>query len=178
MTTETAAETRLASTATEASVPARLTTEEVWGQLAKASFAIIAYAVPTGEPRSSGVVYGTAGRRLYVATAPDSRKAREIVDDQLVSLTVPVRRGGLLALLFPIPPATITFRARAVVHHAGSLDPASVSKEFARLLPEQHRATACMLELVPEGQFLTFGIGVSLGEMTKPDIATARVPVA
>jgi hypothetical protein len=155
-----------------------LTTGDVWRRLERASFAILAHADPSGEPRSSGVVYGTAGRRLYVAVAPSSRKAREIADGQLVSLTVPVRRGGLLALLFPIPPATITFRARAIAHPAGSLNPASVSKAFARLLPESRRLTACVLELVPEGRFLAFGIGVSLAAMTRPETATARVPVA
>ncbi len=45
---------------------------------------------PAGEPRSSGVVYRTLGRRLYVAVAPDSWKARHVAVDGRVSLTVPV----------------------------------------------------------------------------------------
>src|SRR4029453_3383548 len=57
---------------------ARLTTEQVWHQIAKASFAVIGYVTPAGEPRSSGVVYKSIGRRLYVAGAPDSWKARPI----------------------------------------------------------------------------------------------------
>lgn len=44
----------------------RLTCEQVWGEVAKASFAVLGYVSPSGEPRSSGVVYTTVGGRLYV----------------------------------------------------------------------------------------------------------------
>ena len=97
---------------------------------------------------------------------------------QEVAVTVPVRRGGILALLVPIPPATITFHARATVHPAGSLDIGSVSKELAKLVPEARKAGSCVIELVPEGRFLTYGIGVSLMDMANPARALARVPVA
>jgi hypothetical protein len=152
--------------------------DEVWRRLSKASFAVLAYVTPTGEPRSSGVVYTTVGRRLCVAVAPDGWKARHIADGQEVSLTVPVRKGGILTLLFPIPPATVSFRARAIVHPAGSLDATSLSKAFGRLLPEGRRASSCVLELVPEGRFLTYGVGVAPKEMANPAVSGGHVPVA
>ncbi len=62
---------------------ARLTTEQVWHQVAKASFAVLSQVTPAGEPRSSGVVYKTIGRRLYVAVAPDSWKARHTMTASL-----------------------------------------------------------------------------------------------
>src|SRR6266704_1607338 len=105
----------------------RLTSEEVWQALAKASFAVLGYVTPTGEPRSSGVVYKTIGRRLYVAVAPDSWKARQIAASRQVAVTVPVRRGGILSLVAPIPPATVSFHATAIVHPAGSLEVGSLS---------------------------------------------------
>ena len=55
-----------------------LSPEQVWRQLGKASFLVLSQVNPAGEPRSSGVIYKTMGRRLYVATAPDSWKARHI----------------------------------------------------------------------------------------------------
>ena len=157
---------------------ARVSTDAVWQALTKASFAVVSHVNAAGEPRSSGVVYGTVGRRLYVAVAADGWKARQIVTGQEVAITVPVRRGGILALLVPIPPATITFHARATVHPAGSLDIGSVSKELAKLVPEARKAGSCVIELVPEGRFLTYGIGVSLMDMANPARALARVPVA
>jgi hypothetical protein len=155
-----------------------MSTEVVWQALAKASFAVVSHVNAAGEARSSGVVYGVADRRMYIAVATDGWKARQIVSGQEVAVTVPVRRGGILALLVPIPPATITFHARATVHPAGSLDIGSVSKELTKLVPEARKAGSSVIELVPEGRFLTYGIGVSLMEMANPAVALARVPVA
>src|SRR5512132_550343 len=99
---------------------ARLTSEQVWQQLAKASFAVLSHLTLAGEPRSSGVVYKLVGRRLYIATAPDSWKAQHIARNGRVAVTVPVRRGGILSLVAAIPPATITFHGAAIVHAADS----------------------------------------------------------
>src|SRR6266511_3446505 len=120
---------------------ARLTTEQVWSRAAKASFAVLGHVTPAGEPRSSGVVYKTVGRRLYVAVA------------------------------------TVSFHATAIVHPAGSLEVGSLSKELASLLPAERRASACIIEVIPQGAFLTYGLGVSLLKMRIPAAARARVPV-
>ena len=159
-------------------VRVRVSSKAVWQALAKASFAVLSHVNSTGEPRSSGVVYGIVDRRLYMAVATDGWKARQIATGQEVAVTVPVRRGGILSLLMPIPPATITFRATATVHAAGSLDVRSVSKELAKLVPEERKESSCNIELVPKGQFLTYGIGVSLMDMRDPALARARVPVS
>ena len=151
--------------------------DDIWAAIEHASFAVLAHASPSGEPRSSGVVYAVIDRHLYVAVAPDSWKARQIEDGGLVSLTVTVRRGGLLAFLFPIPPATISCRARAIVHPAGTLDGRELPKALEALVPAQRRTNATLLELVPEGRFLTYGIGVSLNEMRDPVASRALVPV-
>lgn len=160
-----------------ASAP-RLTAERVWNELQKASFAVISYVTPAGKPRSSGVVYAAAGRRLYVVTAPDSWKARQISDGNEVAVTVPIRRGGMLSLVAPIPPATVSFHASAMVHPPGSVNIESVSKKLASQLPRERRRAGCLLELVPHGSFLTYGLGVSLQDIAKPAAALARVPVS
>ena len=155
----------------------RLTSEQVWRAVTGASFAVVSYVTPAGEPRSSGVVYAAARQRLYVAVAPDSWKARHIAESGQVSVTVPVRRGGLLSLLFPIPPATVSFHGTAVVHPAGPVAASGAPDELASLLPAARRASCSVLEIIPEGQFLTYGLGVSLTQMRSPAAARARVPV-
>lgn len=105
-----------------AALGSRLNPETIWRELDKASFAVIGYSTPSGEPRSSGIVFKTVGRRLYLAVARDSWKARHIATGAPVAVTVPVRRGGLLSPVFPIPPATVSFRSTAIVHPAGSVD--------------------------------------------------------
>jgi hypothetical protein len=156
---------------------ARLTSEQVWHQIAKGSFAVLSHVTPTGEPRSSGVLYKTIGRRLYVVTAPDSWKARHVAAGGRVAVTVPVRRGGLLSLVVPIPPATISFHANAIVHAADSPEVRSVLKELASLLPAERRVSARIIEVIPQKPFVTYGVGVALTQMRNPAAARARVPV-
>jgi Pyridoxamine 5'-phosphate oxidase len=155
----------------------RLTTEQVWDKLAKGSFAVLSHVTPAGEPRSSGVLYKAVGQRLYVAVAPDSWKARHITASRRVAMTVPVRRGGILSLVAPIPPATISFHATAVVHSADSPEVGPLAKELASLLPAERRVSARIIEVIPEGTFLTYGLGVSLSKMRVPAVARARLPM-
>jgi hypothetical protein len=158
-------------------VQGHLSSEQVWRHVARGSFAVLSHVTPTGQPRSSGVVYRTLGRRLYVAVAPDSWKARHIAVDGRVSLTVPVHRGGVLALLMPIPPATISFRGRAIVHPAGSPEVGPLLDELGSLVPPERRTSAAIIEILPKGTFVTYGIGISLAKMRDPAAARARVPV-
>jgi hypothetical protein len=155
----------------------RPTPERTWRALRKASFAILSHTTPTGAPRSSGVVYRMLGRRLYVAVAPDSWKARHVAATGAVAVTVPVRRGGILALLMPIPPATISFHGTARVLTSGSPGFDRVIDELGSLLPRERRASASLIEIVPEGAFVTYGVGVPLVKMRDPAEARGRVPI-
>jgi len=154
-----------------------LTSEQVWQAVARASFAVLSHVTPAGEPRSSGVMYKTTGRRLVVAVAPGSWKARHVAADGRVAVTVLVRRGGILSLVAPIPPATISFHGTAVVHPAGSPQARSMLDELGSLIPAERRAAACIIEIIPAGAFRTYGLGVSLRTMLNPATAQARVPV-
>lgn len=157
---------------------AQTTTEQVWHEIERASFAVVGYTTPAGEARSSGIVYKALDRRLYFAVAPDSWKARHIAISRRVSVTIPVHRGGILALVAPIPPATISFHARGIVHPADSVRVDSFSKELESLLPPDRRDHAVLIELIPEGRFLTYGVGVSLTDMRHPELAEGVVPVS
>ena len=163
--------------ASNAAIVPRATSAQVWRALARASFAVVSYVTPAGEPRSSGVVYASAGKRLFVVVAADGWKARHIAASGKVAVTVPVRRGGLLSLLLPIPPATISFHAAAIVHPAGRVASGAVPAQLASLLPAERRDNSCVIEIVPEGWFVTYGIGVSLMKMRDTSAARARLPV-
>ena len=154
-----------------------LSSEQVWQAVARASFAVLSHVTSAGEPRSSGVVYKAIGRRLVVAVAPGSWKARHIAADGRVAVTVLVRRDGILSLAAPIPPAAISFHGTAVVHPAGSPQARSVLDELGSLIPAKRRTSACVIEITPVGAFRTYGLGVSLRAMLDPAAAQARVPV-
>lgn len=170
-------DTELLDTRAVKTPPTRLTTDDVWRTIRKRSFAIVGYATPRGDPRSSGVVYRTSGRRLYIAVEPDGWKARHIAASGRVSVTVPVHRAGVLALLAPIPPATISFHGEAFVHQAGAVETRTLLERLGSLLPRERRASAAVIEIVPEAEFVTYGVGVPLREMRDTARARARVPV-
>ena len=92
-----------------------------------------------------------------------------------VSVTVPVRRGGMLSLVAPIPPATVSFHATAVVHPAGSPQLRPILERLGSLLPAERRTSASIIEIVPEGAFVCYGLGVPLMKMRNPADARARV---
>lgn len=163
-----------ATTARAAS--SRLTGDQVWRALTKASFAVISHVTPRGQPRSSGVLYTTIDRVLYVVVARDSWKARHVAATGQVAVTVPVRRGGVMSLVFPIPPATVSFHASAAVHD-GDAVPGAVLAKLAPMLPPARRASCSVLEIRPSGHFVTYGLGVSLRQMRDTALARARVPV-
>ena len=153
------------------------TSDQVWQAVTRASFAVLSHVTPAGDPRSSGVMYKASGRRLVVAVAPGSWKARHVAADGRVAVTVPVRRGGILSLVAHIPPAAISFHGTAVVHPAGSPQARSVLDELGSLISAKRRSSACVIEIIPVGAFRTYGLGVSLRTMLNPAVAQARVPV-
>ncbi|MFG1605216.1 pyridoxamine 5'-phosphate oxidase family protein [Actinoplanes sp. NPDC049265] len=150
---------------------ARLSPQQVWKVVSRASFAVLSHVTPTGAPRSSGVVYAVSGGSMYVAVAPDSWKARHIGADGIVAVTVPVRRGGLLSLMLPIPPATISFAGVATLHPGDQL---AGMPELVRLVPPARRSDATIVEIRPIGHFVTYGVDVPLRQMRDPAQARAR----
>jgi hypothetical protein len=163
-------------------VPARsgagpqLTAKQVWQAIARRSFAVLSHVTPGGAPRSSGVVYTVADDRMYVVVANDSWKARHIARDGTVAVTVPVRRGGLLSLMVPIPPATISFPAQATVHSGVSLLESPRFAKLADLVPPERRAASTVIEIRPAGHYVTYGLGVPLLKMRDTVRSRARVP--
>lgn len=93
-------------------------------------------------------------------------------------MTVPVHRGGILALLMPIPPATVSFHGSAIVHRSVSAQQRSLLDKLVATLPAEQRASRCLVEILPEGEFLTYGLRVPLRKTADPAAALARVPVA
>ena len=94
-----------------------------------------------------------------------------------VAVTVPIRRGGPLSLVFPIPPATVSFHGRASVYTTDSKEVETVLGELRSLLPPDRRTSAALIEIEAEDAFVTYGVGVSLKEMRNPKSARARILV-
>ena len=167
------------STATnsEAAV-GRLTSARVWHALEKASFAVLSYDTPSGEPRSSGVVYKVA-RPAALRRGQTQRLEGEAHRGERPGRgdrSRAARRHHVARV--PIPPATVSFHATAIVHPPGSSKVARSSKELGALLPAERQDLASIIEIVPEGAFVTYAIDVPLRKMRDPAAARARVSVS
>lgn len=155
-----------------------LTADQVWETIEDQLFAVLGMVTEEKESRTVGIVYVVNNRRLYISSRSDAWKVRHIAKNPHVSVTVPVHKSIPLMPWIDIPAATITFSGAAKI-----LDPAETSKEIVRAIYRDRAddpallAETCLIEVTPERDFVTYGIGVPLKQMRDPEQARGRAPV-
>ncbi|NIA25474.1 MAG: hypothetical protein GWP04_07870 [Gammaproteobacteria bacterium] len=154
------------------------TTEQVWRDIERHIFGILAWVTPAGKARSAGIVYTIADRRIYIVTGPRTWKARHIAGNPHVSITVTIPKRAPLMPWIKIPAAAITFHGKATIRPIDEA-PAPILHALLRgLEKEVTHLDMCLIEITPVGHFVTYGIGVPMFVMRHPERATARVPVS
>ena len=154
-----------------------LTTEQVWEALDEAFFGVLAFANRDGHPRTAGVSYAVDSRSIYISTAKGMWKVRHIAANPNVSMTATLPKRVPFLPFIKVPAATITFKGEARILEVGDI-PAHV---FARLGrsnetdPEVLDQTA-IIRVVPRGEFVTYGIGMSIMQMRNHEEAHGRAP--
>ena len=157
----------------------QLTSEQIWKAIEKEVFAVLGVVTVKCEARTVGIVYVVKNRRLYIASGEDAWKVKHISQNPHVSLTIPIHKRILFMPWIKIPSATITFSGTAQI-----LDPQETPPEILHALfrgMESDRDLmegSCLIEVTPEKDFLTYGIGTSLMQMRDPDKARGRAPTA
>ena len=157
---------------------ADITTAQVWNEIKKEIFAVLGMVTAKGEARTVGIVYAVHAEKIYIATGLESWKVRHIQSNPNISITVPIAKRIPFLPWIKIPAATITFSGKAKI-----LDPAVVGKDVLFSLlrglekDEEMLATMGVIEIVPVGEFVTYGVGVSLMEMRDTQKARGRVSV-
>jgi hypothetical protein len=157
----------------------QLTTEQVWQAIEKELFAVIGMVTARYEARTVGVVYVVRDRKLYIGTDRDAWKARHIAGNPHVSLTIPITKRIPFLPWIKIPAATITFSGTARIL-PGHDTPREILQAVFRGLAEDEEmmATSALIEVTPEKEFITYGVGVSLMTMRHRAKARGRAPVA
>ena len=157
---------------------APITTDLVWKEIEKRSFAVLSYVNPKGRARSSGIVYVPIDRVLYVRVAKNSWKAKHIRLNPHVALNVTIPKRVPFMPWVKIPAATIAFSGTARVVSMGELE-TKLREAIVGKLIEGHGAfdDNCIIEIHPSGHFATYGVGVSLLDMRDPEKARGRTPV-
>ncbi|MBI2816353.1 MAG: pyridoxamine 5'-phosphate oxidase family protein [Acidobacteria bacterium] len=103
----------------------RVCSDQVWREIEKQIFAVIATVTPHGEPRTAGIVYIVRNRRIYIAIGRDSWKARNIAGSPNVAMTVTVAKRIPFFPWIKIPAATISFHGEAALRSWRGCPPAS-----------------------------------------------------
>ena len=156
----------------------QLTAEQVWQVIDKELFAVVGMVNANNEARTAGLVYIVRERKLYLSTGSDTAKARHVAANPHVSVTIPIAKRVPIMPWMKIPQATITFQGTAHVCGAGEAMPDLLQKLLGPMANDQELiAGSCLIEIVPEGEFVTYGIGVRLIEMRDPNKARGRAPV-
>ena len=93
-----------------------------------------------------------------------------------MTVTFP-RRIALLPWI-PLPDATVTFHGTARIIDRANVDGDILNEMEKGMVADSERAAStCLIEVSPEGDFLTYGIDVSVLAMRDPHKARGRAPV-
>lgn len=156
----------------------QLTPQQVWQAIEKEMFAVIGMVSAGCEARTVGVVYVVRDHKLYVATGIETWKARHIAGNPHVSVTIPIAKRIPIMPWIKIPAATITFPAQARLVPAGDAPP-DLLRAILRHKADDTELVAgsCLIEVTPEKEFVTYGVGIPLMQMREPEMARGRAPV-
>jgi hypothetical protein len=155
-----------------------LTSEQVWEVLGKQLFAVLGMVNAQNEARTIGMVYVARDYKIYMVTGKDTWKARYVKENPQVSLTIPIDKRIWIMPWVKIPAATITFSGQAAAHTLDEVDDGVLSALLRGLENDpEMREKSCVIEVEPTGDFITYGIGVSLMTMRTPAKARGRVSV-
>jgi len=155
-----------------------LTSEQVWRQIEKQIFGVLGLVTAKGEARTVGVVYIVHNRQLFISTQKQAWKTRHIAQNPSVSFTIPIHKQIPFLPWIQIPAATITFSGEATVQ-----DAENISREISHKLHRGQEGTpfnlqdTAVISIQPNGEFITYGVGVSLMDMRFPEKAQGRATV-
>ena len=157
---------------------ADITTQDMWDAIDGEIFAVVGMVSKRDQARTAGIVYTVHDRVLYFATARDEWKTRHIAGNEHVSVTIPIAKRVPFMPWIPVPAATITFSGVATVHDTDSLPP-EVDETLRRGLKNDPAETSphVVIGVEPVGEFVTYGVGVSLMQMRDTEFARGRVAV-
>jgi len=154
------------------------TTDIVWEAIKKEFFAVLGMVTKESETRSTGIVYSVNDSMLYIGTGLESWKTHHIKLNPEVSITIPIPKRIPLLPWIKIPQATISFSGTARIIPAVEAEHNILRSVYRHMADDQElMKESCIIEVIPKGDFITYGIGVSLMEMRNPELARGRAPV-
>ena len=122
-----------------------------------------------GNPQSSVVMYQSDGKAIYFTTGETALKARNMRRNNNVSITIPFWMNTFHKLI-PAPPAELHFRGTVEFLNR---EHEEIQKNLARVLKFEEKAGLSVktvyAKVTPGKKIATFGVGIKLLELRKPE---------
>ena len=155
-----------------------LSTDEVWRVLEKQNFMVIGMVSARGQARTVGVMAYTVNRTVWFTTNETTWTTRHIVAHPDVSVTVTIPKRVPLIPWIKVPAATITFSGVAEVIPAHRMPAVALDALTKRVRQAENGSEGELLGIGirPVGDFVTYGVGVSVITMLDTMAARGRTP--
>lgn len=142
--------------------------QEYRKQLKKNFWLVLSTANEKLQPQSSLVIYQSDGKDIYIHTGKVTVKAKNIMKNNKVSITIPIRKN-LLHKFIPAPPAEIHFKGTAEILPFEDEYAREVCKKYlTHELPDELKSESIWIKVTPSRRINTYGIGVKLWSMRNP----------
>ncbi|HHY56497.1 MAG TPA: hypothetical protein GYA08_13805 [Chloroflexi bacterium] len=157
---------------------ATLTTAQVWKEIEANIFAVLGMVSAKNEARTAGIMYVAQAGKLYITTDKNAWKTRHVAANPHVSLTITIPKSVPLMPWIKVPAATITFAGVATIVTPDALDFDLRRRLFQVIADDAAKlAQSSVIVVEPVGEFVTYGVGISLMEMRDTVKARGRAPV-
>jgi hypothetical protein len=154
------------------------TTGNVWKAIEDELFAVLGMVTKENQARTVGIAYIVKDKKLYIGTGLGTWKVRHIQQNPQVSITIPIAKRIPIAPWVKVPQATITFSGTARVIPSTDASYELNKAVFRHYADDpQFMQDNCLIEVSPEGDFITYGVGIPLMKMRHPHLARGRASV-
>ena len=156
----------------------QIRSETVWEAIDKELFAVLGMVTKNNEARTVGIVYVVRDYKLYIGTSKDAWKVRHVKENPNVSITIPIAKRIPFLPWIKIPAATITCSGTARIIDGPEAPKEILQAVFRGMAEDEERvAESSLIEVTPEKEFITYGVGIPLMQMRDPKLARGRVAV-
>ncbi|MHA1347760.1 MAG: pyridoxamine 5'-phosphate oxidase family protein [Candidatus Heimdallarchaeaceae archaeon] len=137
----------------------------------KNSWCVLSTANSKGNPQSSVIMYQSDGNAIYFTSGEPTLKARNMRKNNNVSITIPFWKNTFHKFI-PAPPAELHFRGKVEFLDRNHEEIQTNLKRFLDF-EEKTKMTSeyIYLKVTPGKKIATFGVGIKLLQMRKPEKA-------
>ncbi|MHA1116193.1 MAG: pyridoxamine 5'-phosphate oxidase family protein [Candidatus Heimdallarchaeaceae archaeon] len=144
---------------------------EIRKVMKKNDWLVISTVGKNNLPQSSVVMYKSDGKEIYFVAGKNALKTRNIRHNENVSITIPFYKS-LFHKLIPAPPAEIHFKAKAQIISKQDKKAREVLWDIIKFEDKSETTEETVwIKVTPKSKIATYGVGIKLLEMRKPEKA-------